>query len=298
MPRQAAAVRLLATAERLQQYALLMRWHRPIGALLLLWPTLWALWLAGEGQPQRDLVLIFVLGVWVMRSAGCVINDLADRRIDPHVRRTRDRPLAAGRVGVREALVLTLVLLLIALGLAMMLNRLALLLALPGAVLAASYPFMKRYHHLPQFNLGLAFSWSIPMAYAALTETVPAGAWLLFAANLTWVMAFDTEYAMADREDDLEIGVKSSAILFGAYDRVAIGLLQAATLALLAGVGVLQALGWTYYLALFAAGWLFLYQHYLMRARDPDECFRAFLHNNAVGLVVFCGLLVALLPPD
>lgn len=282
--------------DRVHEYALLMRWDRPIGALLLLWPTLWALWLAGDGQPDQRVVVIFLLGVWVMRSAGCVVNDIADREFDPHVSRTRDRPLAAGRITLREALLVALVLGLIALGLALLLNALTLLLALVGAVLAASYPFMKRFHHLPQLNLGLAFGWSVPMAYAALTGTVPGEAWLLFLANIAWVLVYDTEYAMADREDDLKIGVKSSAILFGLRDKRMIGALQIATLLLLALFGMLADLGGLYYLGLLGAGWLFLYQQYLIRDRDPAECFRAFLNNNAVGLLVFCGLLLDRLP--
>ncbi len=286
----------LTMAERVWEYAQLMRWDRPIGALLLLWPTLWALWLAGAGQPQQAVVVIFLLGVWVMRSVGCVINDLADRHFDPFVGRTRDRPLASGRVSVREALLLTAVLLLIALGLALLLNRLALMLAVVGLLLAVIYPFMKRFHHLPQANLGLAFSWSIPMAYAALTHTVPAEAWLLFVANMTWVLVYDTEYAMADRDDDLKIGLKSSAILFGRYDRALIGGLQLLTLLLLLGVGWVNELGVMYYLGLFGAAWLFLYHQYLIRQRDRKECFKAFLNNNGVGLCVFCGLLLAQLP--
>lgn len=286
----------LTSAERAWEYARLMRWDRPIGALLLLWPTLWALWLAGGGQPQQSVVLIFLLGVWVMRSAGCVINDLADRHFDPFVERTRDRPLASNRVSVREALILTGVLLLIALGLVLLLNRLTVLLAVIGLLLAVIYPFMKRFHHLPQANLGLAFSWSIPMAYAALTNSVPAGVWLLFIANMAWVLVYDTEYAMSDRDDDLKIGLKSSAILFGEHDRAIIGGLQLVTLLLLVAVGWVNDLGVVYYLALLGAGWLFLYQQYLIRNRDRQDCFKAFLNNNGVGLVIFCGLLLAQLP--
>ncbi len=286
----------LTVKERAWEYARLMRWDRPIGALLLLWPTLWALWLAGNGQPQQSIVVIFLLGVWVMRSAGCVINDLADRRFDPFVERTRDRPLASGRVSVREALLLTGVLLLIALGLALLLNRLTVMLAVVGAVLAVIYPFMKRFHHLPQANLGLAFSWSIPMAYAALTDSVPASAWLLFIANMLWVLVYDTEYAMADRDDDLKIGLKSSAILFGQYDRILIGSLQTLTVLLLAAVGWVNSLGSLYYLGLCGAVGLFVYHQVLIRHRDRRQCFQAFLNNNAVGLCIFCGLLLALLP--
>ena len=286
----------LTLRERAWEYARLMRWDRPIGALLLLWPTLWALWLAGAGQPQQSVVLIFLVGVWVMRSAGCVVNDLADRHFDPFVERTRDRPLASGRVSVQEALALTMVLLLIALGLVLWLNWLSLYLAIIGLLLAVIYPFMKRFHHLPQANLGLAFSWGIPMAYAALTDTIPASAWLLFAANMVWVLVYDTEYAMADREDDLKIGLKSSAILFGAHDRTLIGGLQLLTLLLLITVGWVNELSVIYYVGLFAAACLFVYHQYLIRQRDRQQCFKAFLNNNAVGLCVFCGLLLAQLP--
>jgi 4-hydroxybenzoate polyprenyltransferase len=291
-----SAVKSENLLDRAFEYALLMRWDRPIGALLLLWPTLWALWLAGDGQPDQWVVLIFLLGVWVMRSAGCVVNDIADREFDPHVSRTRNRPLAAGRITLREASLVALTLGLIALGLALLLDRLVLLLAVVGALLAASYPFMKRFHHLPQLNLGLAFGWSIPMAYAALTGTVPGVVWLLFTANIAWVLVYDTEYAMADREDDLKIGVKSSAILFGEHDKRMIAILQVTTLLLLVLVGMSNGLGGLYYLGLLAAGWLFLYQQYLIRDRDPALCFKAFLNNNAVGLLVFCGLLLDRLP--
>lgn len=281
---------------RLGDYAQLMRWDKPIGALLLLWPTLWALWLAGAGHPAQHVVVIFLLGVWVTRSAGCVINDLADRDFDPHVERTRTRPLAAGRVSIREAVLLALFLALIALLLVLQLNRLTILLAPVGVILTLSYPFMKRFHHLPQAHLGLAFGWGIPMAFAALTDSVPSLAWLLFVANLAWVMVYDTEYAMADREDDLKIGVKSSAILFGEHDKRSVGLLQLITLLLLAAVGIGYGLGWLYELGLLAAAWAFLYQQYLIRLRDRGDCFRAFLNNNVFGLAIFCGILLSGLP--
>src|SRR3989338_5171934 len=210
-------------AERLKDYARLMRLHRPIGIVLLLWPTLWALWIAGQGRPDPRVLAVFVLGVVLMRSAGCVINDYADRNFDPHVERTRDRPIAAGRVSPREALVLFATLCLIAFALVLTLNRLTILLSFAGAFLAATYPFVKRFTHLPQFYLGAAFGWGIVMAFAAVTGAVPALAWVLFAANVFWAAAYDTVYAMVDREDDARIGVKSTAILFGSYDRLMVG---------------------------------------------------------------------------
>ncbi len=281
---------------RLTDYALLMRLDRPIGSLLLLWPTLWALWLAGDGQPPQATVVIFVIGVFLMRSAGCVINDYADREFDPHVARTRNRPLAAGRVSAREALVLFALLCLTAFALVVQLNRLTILLSVPAVLLAASYPFMKRFHHLPQIHLGAAFGWAIPMAFAAVTGTVPAVGWLLFLANIVWSVAYDTAYAMVDRDDDLKVGVKSTAILFGHWDRTAILLGHVLVLALLIQVGRVAALAWPYYLGLAVAAWSALYQQYLMRNRDTAGCFQAFLHNNAFGLAVFVGLAVALLP--
>lgn len=282
--------------DRLREYALLMRLDRPIGALLLLWPTLWALWLAGEGQPRQGVVMVFLAGVLLMRSAGCVINDVADRDLDPHVARTRQRPLAARRVTVREALWLFIGLCAVAFGLVLLLNTLTILLSLVAVVLAASYPLMKRFHHLPQVHLGAAFGWSIPMAYAALTGAVPAIAWLLFAANLVWTVIYDTQYAMVDREDDLKIGIKSTAILFGERDRRIIARLQAVLLGLLILVGLGAGLGWIYYLWLFGAAWLALYQQYLIRDRAPAACFQAFLNNNWFGMLVFCGILLDQLP--
>lgn len=281
---------------RLREYGALMRLHRPIGIYLLLWPTLWALWLAGNGQPPRGAVLVFVLGVVLMRSAGCVMNDIADRKFDPHVARTRDRPLAAGRVRLGEAISLALVLCLLAFALVLTQNALTIELSFVGLVLAATYPFMKRLHHFPQFHLGAAFGWGIPMAYAAVTDTLPPAAWLLFFANVLWSAVYDTQYAMVDREDDLKIGVKSTAILFGERDKRIIGSLQLLLLAVLALVGLLADRGWIYYLAVFAAAWFALYQQYLIRDREPAECFKAFLSNNGFGLIVFCGLLLDYLP--
>jgi len=280
---------------RLREYALLMRLHRPIGILLLLWPTLWALWLAAAGRPSWHVLAVFVAGVVLMRSAGCVINDYADRDFDPHVARTRDRPLAAGRVSTREALALFMVLVLVAFALVLTLNALTIVLSFVGALLATTYPFTKRYTHLPQFYLGAAFGWGVPMAYAAQAGTIPADAWILFAATLSWAVAYDTAYAMVDRDDDLRIGVKSTAILFGRADRAMIALFHAATLGLLAWVGVRAGLGLTYYVGLGVAALLAGYQQWLIRERDRDGCFRAFLNNHWFGAVVFAGLLFGFL---
>ena len=269
-----------------------MRLHRPIGILLLAWPTLWALWIAGQGRPDPYVFVAFVLGVVLMRSAGCVINDYADRNFDPYVERTRDRPVAAGRVSPREALALFAVLCLIAFALVLTLNRLTVLLSFAGAFLAATYPFLKRYSHLPQFYLGMAFGWGIPMAFAAQTGGVPGLAWILFAANIFWAVAYDTAYAMVDREDDLKVGVKSTAILFGRHDRSLIFVFHMVTIALLALTGALAGLGLGYYAGLAAASGFALYQQRLMRHRDRDGCFRAFLNNNWFGAAVFAGLLL------
>ncbi len=282
--------------DRLREYALLMRLHRPIGIYLLLWPTLWALWLAGQGQPPQGVTLIFVLGVVLMRSAGCVMNDIADRDFDPNVARTRDRPLAARRVTLYEALSVATLLALLAFLLVLTQNALTIQLSFIGLALAASYPLMKRLHSLPQVYLGAAFGWGIPMAYAAVSNELPLMAWLLFLANILWSVIYDTQYAMVDREDDLKVGVKSTAILFGERDRQIIGYLQLALLALLALIGLLSGRGAIYYLGLFIAAWLALYQQYLIRNRQPEGCFKAFLNNNAFGMAVFCGLLVDFLP--
>lgn len=282
--------------DRLREYALLMRLHRPIGIYLLLWATLWALWLAGNGQPRRGTVLVFVLGVVLMRSAGCVINDIADRNFDPHVARTRDRPLAAGRVSLGEAVGLASLLCLLAFALVLTQNALTIQLSFVGLALAVSYPLMKRFHHFPQFHLGAAFGWGIPMAYAALTNSLPLVAWLLLLANMLWAAIYDTEYAMVDREDDLKIGLKSTAIRFGEWDRRIIGYLQLALLFLLIGIGLLTGRSGFYYLGVFVAAWLALYQQYLIRDRQPEGCFQAFLNNHLFGLAIFCGLLLDFLP--
>lgn len=280
---------------RLLQYGLLIRIDRPIGSLLLLWPTLWGLWIAGHGQPQALIVAVFLAGVFLTRSAGCVINDYADRDFDPHVARTRDRPLAAGHITPHQALGLFAVLCLCALGLVLLLNRLTLMLAFIGLALTAVYPFVKRYSHLPQFFLGVAFSWGIPMAFAAQTGRVPGLAWGLVLANLFWAVAYDTMYAMADREDDLKVGVKSTAILFGRYDRAWVAVFQAASLITLAAIGNSLGLGSYYYGGWLLALLLALYQQYLIRRRDRAASFKAFLNNGWFGAAIFVGLVLAYL---
>jgi len=275
-----------------RDYLQLMRLDRPIGAYLLLWPALWALWLAGDGRPDAGIVFVFVCGVLLMRSAGCVINDYADRDFDPHVSRTRNRPLAARRVRPGEALALFVILCLLAFALVLTLNPLTVAMSVAGAALAASYPFMKRFHYLPQIHLGAAFGWAVPMAFAAQTGSVPALAWCLFAVALVWAVAYDTMYAMVDRDDDLRIGVRSTAILFGKLDRLAVGLAQVLTLVGLLVAGAEARLGAVYGLALVVAAVLMVYQQYLIRARAPQACFQAFLNNNWVGLVVFLGIAV------
>ena len=269
----------------------LMRLDRPVGTLLLLWPTLWAVWIAGNGSPSVRTVIIFTLGVIVMRAAGCVINDFADRNIDGHVKRTEGRPLATGALSGRQALMLFAGLAAVAFVLVLFLNTFTILLSLGALALAVLYPFMKRYTHLPQVVLGAAFSWAIPMAFAAETNSVPAIAWLLYTANLLWTVAYDTEYAMVDRDDDLKIGVKSTAILFGEMDRLMIGALQGMALFALWLLGRQLSFGDFWLAGLAVAAGLFVYQHWLMRERSRDGCFQAFLNNQWVGLAVFVGLL-------
>ena len=276
--------------EKLRCYAQLARLDRPIGNFLLLWPTLWALWLAAEGLPRPGVLVVFVLGVVVMRAAGCVINDYADRDFDRHVKRTRHRPLTTGRVSEREALSLFLLLCLLAFGLVLLMNRLTILLSLGGVVLAATYPFMKRHTHLPQIHLGAAFGWAAPMAFAAQTGSVPALAWLVFVAAVVWATIYDTEYAMVDRDDDLKIGIRSTAILFGRHDRLIIGLLQAVMTFLLVLIGWQAQLGAVYFAGVALATPLFVYQQGLIRHRDRQDCFRAFLNNNIYGGIIFAGL--------
>ncbi|MEW8682118.1 MAG: 4-hydroxybenzoate octaprenyltransferase [Candidatus Thiodiazotropha endolucinida] len=278
--------------ERLRRYALLVRLNRPIGILLLMWPTLWALWIAGEGAPPWHIVLVFVTGVALMRSAGCAINDYADREFDGHVARTQARPIASGLVSPREALGVFIVLSLLAASLLFFLNWPTRYMSLVALLLTAVYPFMKRYTHLPQGVLGAAFGWAVPMAFMALNETIPPVAWLVFCATLIWALIYDTEYAMVDREDDLKIGVKSSAILFGRHDKLIVGLLQVAMLLMLLLIGMLLERGVFYYLGLLGGAGLFAYQQWLIRAREPKACFVAFLNNNQFGMVIFIGLLV------
>jgi 4-hydroxybenzoate polyprenyltransferase len=267
----------------------LIRFDKPIGTLLLLWPALWALWIAAQGVPDYDILAIFVAGTFLTRSAGCVINDLADRNLDGSVARTKGRPLVTGAVTEREAIVLFILLLLLAFALVLFTNKLTVLLSLVAVALASCYPFMKRFTHLPQVVLGAAFSWGIPMAFAAQSGALPPALWYLYAGNLLWTVAFDTQYAMVDREDDLRVGIKSSAILFGHNDRLFIGLLQLACIACLYGAGEAFGLGRYFHYALLVAALLFGYQHYLIRERQPEQCFRAFQHNNWVGLVIFAG---------
>lgn len=277
-------------AARWYHYAVLMRWDRPIGILLLLWPTLWALWIAARGVPDWGIFTIFTLGVVLMRSAGCVINDYADRDIDPHVRRTRNRPLAVGAVTPREAVILFGVLVFAAFLLVLMTNMLTILLSFGGALLATLYPFMKRYTYMPQVFLGTAFAWSVPMAFAAQTGTVPTIAWLVFSATVLWTVAYDTMYAMVDREDDLRIGVKSTAILFADADRFVIGVLQATVVITLVMIGHHLDLGLWYFLGVVVAAGLAVYQQRLIRDRSPAGCFKAFLNNNWFGAAIFVGL--------
>ena len=279
--------------QKLHYYIQLTRLNKPIGIYLLLWPTWWALWIAAKGFPPLPIFIIFTLGVVLMRSAGCAINDYADRNFDGHVARTKQRPLAAGLISPKEALVVFAALSLFALLLALPLNTLTLEFSVVALLLAASYPFMKRFHHLPQLHLGAAFSWAIPMAFTAITNQLPPlSAWLLFCANLLWTVAYDTMYAMVDRDDDLKIGVKSTAILFRQQDRLIIGLLQLATLSLLAVVGHLEQLTIWYYAGLGFAAMLFIYQQTLIRQRIPSLCFKAFLNNHWVGLVIFLGIFL------
>lgn len=289
-----AAVTLMQRLlERSRQYSLLMRFDRPVGILLLLWPTLWALWIAAEGVPNLWVLMVFMLGVILMRAAGCVINDVADRKFDPHVARTRNRPIAAGRVSVNEALILFMLLCLLAFMLVLTLNRLTILLAFGAVFLAATYPFIKRYTHLPQIYLGMAFGWSVPMAFAAQTGVVPVVAWLLYTATILWATVYDTMYAMVDREDDIKIGVKSTAILFAGADRVMIAVLQALFLLVLWIVGQQLSLTFFYYAGLMLAAAFFVYQQYLIRHREPVQCMRAFLNNKWLGLVIYTGLVLS-----
>ncbi|RVU84272.1 4-hydroxybenzoate octaprenyltransferase [Leucothrix sargassi] len=277
--------------QQFPHYLNLIRFHAPIGSYLLLWPTLWALWLAADGIPDLKILIVFVLGVFVMRSAGCAINDFADRDIDGSVERTKERPLATGAISAKEALGVFVFLGLVALVLALQLNGLSLQLSVVALLLAASYPFMKRVHMLPQVHLGVAFAWAIPMAHAAITNELPdASNWLVFLATVLWTTAYDTMYGMTDRDEDIKLGLKSTAILFGKNDRLIVGLLQLATIWLLALVGYLSGMGAFYYIGLVAASVFFVYQQYLIRDRDRALCTLAFKNNNWFGMVVFAGM--------
>jgi 4-hydroxybenzoate polyprenyltransferase len=276
--------------ERIDAYERLMRLHQPIGILLLLWPTLWALWLAAPGVLRVELLVIFLTGTVLMRSAGCIINDLADRNFDRHVERTRDRPLAAGIIQPREALVLAVILLALAFLLVLQLKALAIYLSFFGLAITLGYPYLKRFFVLPQAGLGIAFSFGVPMAYAAQAGRLPAEAWVLMAATLFWIMAYDTEYAMVDREDDLKLGLKSSAILFGRYDVAAVMLCHAAFIGIMTAVGMRQQLGLFHYAGLLIASGLVVHQYRLIKDRSREGCFRAFRHNNWVGAAIFVGI--------
>lgn len=279
--------------EKLKAYWQLTRMDRPIGTLLLLWPTLWALVVAAQGMPNGHVLMVFVLGVVLMRSAGCVINDFADRKVDGHVKRTRHRPLPAGKVTTKEAISLFLILAILAFLLVLSMNTLTIQLSVVGLFLAFIYPFMKRYTHLPQLFLALAFSWSIPMAWAAQTGGLSPMVWYLFVINGLWTIAYDTQYAMVDRDDDLQIGIKSTAILFGRLDKLIIGLLQLTTIAMLVLLGWHYQLGHSFYWSVLISGALFVYQQHLIRHRERDACFKAFLNNNYVGMVMAIGLMIA-----
>jgi 4-hydroxybenzoate polyprenyltransferase len=278
--------------DRAKQYSLLARLDRPIGILILLWPVLWALWVASDGKPDLLILTVFCLGVVLMRSAGCIINDYADRDFDPHVERTKLRPIAVGKVAPKEALVVFVVLCLTAFGLVLLLNIYTILLSFVAAFLAASYPFTKRYTQLPQAYLGIAFGWAVPMAFAAQQNNIPAVAWVMYLAVVLWALVYDTMYAMVDKDDDLKIGVKSTAILFGDYDRHIMAVLQLIILGLLITVGLMQQLGWAYYLGLTVAGGFSIYQQKLIFHRDKKQCFQAFLNNNWFGLAVFVGIFL------
>ena len=278
--------------DQLRNYAQLMRLDKPIGIWLLLWPTLWALWLAGEGHPDSGLFVVFVLGVVIMRSAGCVLNDFADRKIDPYVERTRSRPIASGAVAPMEALLLFVALALVAVGLATMLNRPAQLLAIGAAVLTLVYPFLKRYVSIPQFVLGAAFGWAVPMAFAAQTGEASQLGWLVFGTALIWAVIYDTFYAMVDRDDDLRIGVKSTAILFGDLDLFVIGGLQLLMLLALLLIGNMAELGFWFYASVGISAVLMIYHQWLARERQKPGCFAAFQHNHYIGLIVFIGIVL------
>lgn len=277
--------------KRIDAYERLIRLDKPEGALLLLWPTLWAVWLAGRGRPPAEVVIIFVVGVFLMRSAGCALNDFADRRFDPMVERTRHRPLAAGEIAPTEALAVAAVLAAVAFGFALFLNRFAILLSFVALAVAASYPYTKRWFALPQLHLGVAFGFGIPMAYAALRGGLPWECWALLAANVCYSFAYDTEYAMVDRDDDRRIGIRTSAITLGRWDVAGVMTAYAGMLAILAGVGIGLRLSWPFYAGLTVAAALMLYHYRLIRERTREGCFRAFRHNNWVGAAIFAGVV-------
>jgi len=280
----------MSMADRIKTYAQLMRLDKPIGILLLLWPMLWGLWFAAQGLPDWQILIIFVLGTVLMRSAGCVINDYADRKIDPHVERTKNRPMAAGRVSSKEALLLAAGLSVCAFLLILPLNQLTILLSVPALFLAGTYPFTKRFFAMPQAYLGIAFSFGIPMAFAAQTDNLPPIIWILMLANLFWVIAYDTAYAIVDKPDDLKIGIQTSAITFGRFDVLGVMVCHACFIAIMLIIGQLQQMNLAYYAGLMGATGLIIYQYTLIRNRDRALCFKAFLHNNWVGMVVFAGI--------
>lgn len=281
---------VIQSKERFRLYIQLTRLDRPIGIYLLLWPTLWALWFAADGLPQMINLCVFTLGVILMRSAGCVINDFADRNLDKHVERTKYRPLTTGRISEKEALGLFSVLVVISFLLVLMTNTLTVYLSFGGLALAATYPFMKRHTYLPQVVLGAAFAWAIPMAYTAEAGEVTSMSWLLYTATVLWTVAYDTMYAMVDRDDDVRVGIKSTAILFGTADKVMVGILQGLTIVTLLMAGAQSDFGISYYMGVIVAAALFIYQQTLIRHRDKKACFSAFLNNHWVGMAVFCGL--------
>jgi len=285
-------MKLQLKISNIKAYWLLTRMHKPIGSLLLLWPMYWALWIASHGRPDILVFIVFTLGVVLMRSAGCVINDYADRKIDPHVSRTKERPLATGQVSSTEALQLFFVLLLISLLLVLLMNTLTLYLSLGAVLLAALYPFTKRHTHLPQVFLGMAFGWAIPMVFAAQTNSVPPLAWLIFVAAVIWAVVYDTMYAMVDRDDDLKIGVKSTAVLFGDLDKVLIGFFQLLFFIALIMIGQKAELGTAYFVSVFVALMFAVYHQMLIKDREPTKCMKAFLNNNWLGFTVFIGIAV------
>lgn len=284
--------------EKLSLYISLMRLDKPIGIYLLLWPTLWAIWIASEGKPDLLVLFVFVAGVVLMRSAGCVINDFADRKIDAHIERTADRPMATGKVSSKEAIILFVVLCLVSFGLVLLMNSLTIKLSFIGLLLAASYPFMKRFTHLPQLYLGVAFGWAIPMAFAAIQNTVPPVGWVLLLGAIIWAVIYDTMYAMVDREDDLKIGVKSTAILFGEYDRLIIGILQFVMIFVLLIAGRMaspESLDWPFHIALLLAAVIMMQHRVMIREGDRDKCFLAFKQNHWIGLVILFGIIASYL---